>query len=168
MIGRMIVAACMLGLLAAPRHAEAALQAQPAEQPAASRVVQETLIDRQTRELSSKLRCVVCQGLSLQDSPSQLAQEMRGIVREKLEEGMTPDEVKEYFVARYGEWVLLAPEPKGFNLVVYVLPIAMLFGGAGFVFFTARNWTRPDDERDEVEQEEQEEQEEQLQDTRTH
>jgi cytochrome c-type biogenesis protein CcmH/NrfF len=162
---RMVVAACMLVLLVAPRGAEAAVQAQPAEQPAASRVVQETLIDRQTRELSSKLRCVVCQGLSLQDSPSQLAQEMRGIVREKLEEGMTPDEVKEYFVARYGEWVLLAPEPKGFNLVVYVLPIAMLFGGAGFVFFTARNWTRQDDEGDEVEQEEQEDQ---LQDTRTH
>jgi cytochrome c-type biogenesis protein CcmH/NrfF len=165
MIRRLVVAACMLVVLVSPRPVEAALQARTAEQPAASRVVQETLIDRQTREISSKLRCVVCQGLSLQDSPSQLAQEMRGIVREKLEEGMTPDEVQEYFVARYGEWVLLAPEPKGFNLVVYVLPLAMLFGGAGFVFFTARNWTRPEDEGDEVEQEEQEEQ---LQDTRTH
>jgi cytochrome c-type biogenesis protein CcmH/NrfF len=165
MIRSMAVAACMLVLLVVPRQAEAAVQAPTAGQPAANRVVQETLIDRQTREISSKLRCVVCQGLSLQDSPSQLAQEMRGIVREKLEEGMTPDEVKEYFVARYGEWVLLAPEPKGFNLVVYVLPLAMLFGGAGFVFFTARNWTRPADEGGEVEQEEQEEQ---LQDTRTH
>jgi cytochrome c-type biogenesis protein CcmH/NrfF len=164
MIRRMVVAACVLGLLVAPGQAGAALQAGTAEQPAANRVVQETIIDRQTREISSKLRCVVCQGLSLQDSPSQLAQEMRGIVREKLEEGMTPDEVKEYFVARYGEWVLLAPEPKGFNLVVYVLPLAMLFGGAGFVFFTARNWTRQADEGDEVEEEEQEEQ---LQDTRT-
>jgi cytochrome c-type biogenesis protein CcmH/NrfF len=164
MITRMVGAVCMLLLLVAPRHAEAALQVQTAEQPGAGRVVQETLIDRQTRELSSKLRCVVCQGLSLQDSPSQLAQEMRGIVREKLEEGMTPDEVKEYFVARYGEWVLLAPEPKGFNLVVYVLPIAMLFGGAGFVFFTARKWIRPVEQGDEVGHEE----EEQLQDTRTH
>jgi hypothetical protein len=74
-------------------------------------VREETLIDRQTREISSKLRCVVCQGLSLQDSPSQLAQEMRAIVREKLEEGMTPDEVKAYFVEKYGEWVLLQPDP---------------------------------------------------------
>jgi cytochrome c-type biogenesis protein CcmH/NrfF len=106
------------------------------------RYVEESVIDRQTREISSKLRCVVCQGLSLQDSPSQLAQEMRAIVREKLEEGMTPDEVKAYFVERYGEWVLLQPEPTGFNLIVYILPVAILFGGAGFVYFKARSWTR--------------------------
>lgn len=113
-----------------------------AESQARGRVVEETLIDRQTREVSSQLRCVVCQGLSLQDSPSQLAQEMRAIVREKLEEGMTPAEVKEFFLDRYGEWVLLAPEPKGFNLVVYVMPVMMLFGGGAFVFFKARSWTR--------------------------
>jgi cytochrome c-type biogenesis protein CcmH len=113
----------------------------PATAPAAG-VVEETLIDRQTREVSSQLRCVVCQGLSLQDSPSTLAQDMRAIVREKLEEGMTPAEVKAWFVENYGEWVLLEPEPRGFNLLVYVLPIAMLFGGAGFVFFKARSWTR--------------------------
>jgi cytochrome c-type biogenesis protein CcmH len=120
--------------------------AQPASQSGGSgRVIEETLIDRQTRELSSQLRCVVCQGLSLQDSPSQLAQEMRAIVREKLEEGMTQAEVKAYFVERYGEWVLLEPEPKGFNLLVYILPVALLVGGAGFVFMTARSWTRPTD-----------------------
>jgi cytochrome c-type biogenesis protein CcmH/NrfF len=110
--------------------------------PAQGRVVEESLIDRQTREISAQLRCVVCQGLSLQDSPSQLAQEMRDIVREKLEEGMTPLEVKAWFVEKYGEWVLLEPEPRGFNLVVYVMPIAMLLGGAGFVFFKARSWTQ--------------------------
>jgi cytochrome c-type biogenesis protein CcmH len=109
---------------------------------ATGRVVNETEIDRQTRELSSQLRCVVCQGLSLQDSPSQLAQEMRAIVREKLEEGMTQAEVKAYFVERYGEWVLLEPEPRGFNLLVYILPVAMLFAGAAFVFIKARHWTR--------------------------
>jgi cytochrome c-type biogenesis protein CcmH len=115
---------------------------QPQAAPGGGRVVQETLIDRQTREISSQLRCVVCQGLSLQDSPSQLAQEMRAIVREKLEEGMTPAEVRAYFVERYGEWVLLEPEPKGFNLLVYFLPIAMLVGGAGFIFLKARSWTQ--------------------------
>jgi cytochrome c-type biogenesis protein CcmH len=119
-------------------------QPEPAERvlPAVGRYVEETEIDRLTREVSAQLRCVVCQGLSLQDSPSQLAQEMRAIVREKLAEGMTPAEVKTFFVERYGEWVLLEPEPRGFNLLVYILPVAMLFGGAGFVFFRARSWTR--------------------------
>ncbi|HSJ05834.1 MAG TPA: cytochrome c-type biogenesis protein [Longimicrobiales bacterium] len=140
----------VVALLYAPAQGAtpAAGQAPTAEavSPNQGRYVEETLLDRQTREVSSKLRCVVCQGLSLQDSPSQLAQEMRAIVREKLEEGMTPDEVKAYFVEKYGEWVLLQPDPRGFNLLVYIMPVAILFGGAGFVFFKARSWTRrPDD-----------------------
>jgi cytochrome c-type biogenesis protein CcmH len=140
MMRKLLITTVAVAALALPATG-AALQA-PA--PAGSdRVVRETLIDRQTRELSSQLRCVVCQGVSLQDSPSQLAQEMRAIVREKLEEGMTPAEVRAYFVERYGEWVLLEPDPKGFNLLVYVLPLVLLVGGAGFVFMTARSWTRP-------------------------
>jgi cytochrome c-type biogenesis protein CcmH/NrfF len=143
-------------LLVASTAGTAAAQAQPAPAATQSRVIEETVIERQTREISSQLRCVVCQGLSLQDSPSQLAQEMRAIVREKLEEGMTPGEVKAYFVASYGEWVLMQPEPKGFNLVVYIMPVLMLFGGAGFIFFQARKWTRqaPAAEGEDVDQEE--------------
>jgi cytochrome c-type biogenesis protein CcmH/NrfF len=130
----------------AAARAESALQAR-------GRLVEESVIDRQTREISSQLRCVVCQGLSLQDSPSQLAQEMRAIVREKLEEGMTPDEVKAFFTDRYGEWVMLKPEPKGFNLFVYVMPVLMFVGGAGFVLFNVRKWTaaKPDVAEDEEE-----------------
>jgi cytochrome c-type biogenesis protein CcmH/NrfF len=139
----------------APAPAPAGAVAQlPGLTPAQGRVVEETLIDRQTREISAQLRCVVCQGLSLQDSPSQLAQEMRSIVREKLEEGMEPAEVKAWFVEKYGEWVLLEPDPRGFNLVVYILPIAMFFGGAGFVFLKARSWTRQGEDGVALEEEE--------------
>jgi cytochrome c-type biogenesis protein CcmH len=134
--------ALLVGLLALPAQSSAQDMTLQGVSPAQGRVVDETLIERQTREISAQLRCVVCQGLSLQDSPSQLAQEMRGIVREKLEEGMTPPEVKAWFVEKYGEWVLLEPEPRGFNLVVYIMPLAMLLGGAGFVFFKARSWTQ--------------------------
>ncbi|HSJ24283.1 MAG TPA: cytochrome c-type biogenesis protein [Longimicrobiales bacterium] len=144
MTGRMARVLAVIAAVLAPAFGPAAAHAEAGIQ-ARGRVVEETLIDRQTREISSQLRCVVCQGLSLQDSPSQLAQEMRAIVREKLEEGMTPAEVKAYFLDRYGEWVLLAPEPKGFNLLVYVMPVLMLVGGAGFVFFKARSWTKPQD-----------------------
>lgn len=100
-------------------------------------------LERQVREVSSQLRCVVCQGLSIQDSPSTLAQEMRGVVREQLAAGRSPDEVKEYFVDRYGEWVLLRPAPHGLNLLVYILPVAVILGGGAYVYFKARSWTRP-------------------------
>jgi cytochrome c-type biogenesis protein CcmH len=140
-MSRKLLLACVVALTLLATGAATPLAAlqQPA---AAGRVLEETELERQTREISSQLRCVVCQGLSLQDSPSQLAQEMRAIVREKLQEGMTPAEVKAYFVASYGEWVLMQPEPKGFNLLVYIMPVAMLVGGAGFIFFQARKWTR--------------------------
>jgi cytochrome c-type biogenesis protein CcmH len=104
--------------------------------------VQETWLDVQTRQVASELRCVVCQGLSIQDSPASLAKEMRAVVREQLAAGRTPQQVKEYFVQKYGEMVLLQPDPAGFNLLVYVLPVVMLLAGGVFVFVKARQWTR--------------------------
>jgi cytochrome c-type biogenesis protein CcmH len=102
----------------------------------------ETWLDVQTREVAAQLRCVVCQGLSIQDSPASLAKEMRAVVREQLAAGRTPAQVKEYFVQKYGEMVLLQPEPSGFNLIVYVLPFAMLVFGAVFVYMKAKQWTQ--------------------------
>lgn len=104
-------------------------------------VIRETELDRMTKEVAAQLRCVVCQGLSIQDSPSSLAQEMRALVREQLELGKSPDEVKDYFVEKYGEWVLLRPKARGFNLLVYVMPVLILLGGGAFVFSKVRKWT---------------------------
>jgi cytochrome c-type biogenesis protein CcmH len=125
-----------LGLLGA------SLQDAPAQgAPAAAAAVDEERLEAQTKLVASQLRCVVCQGLSIQDSPSTLAQEMRALVKDKLAAGMTPAEVKLYFVDRYGEFVLLEPDPTGFNLVVYILPVVILVGGAAFVWMKARQWT---------------------------
>lgn len=110
----------------------------------------DSALEAQTRAVAAQLRCVVCQGLSIQDSPSSLAQEMRALVRDQLAAGKTPEEVKAYFVEKYGEFVLLEPEPTGFNLLVYILPLAVLFGGAVFVFLKAKQWTQRSAERDEV------------------
>jgi cytochrome c-type biogenesis protein CcmH len=104
--------------------------------------VAETQLDRDVRALAAELRCPVCQGLSLQDSPSELSQEMKDVIRTQLAEGRTKDEVKAYFVSKYGEWILMEPKPQGFNLAVYVLPVVGLVAGAIFVFLTARRWVR--------------------------
>lgn len=110
----------------------APLGAQPASP--APVVAVDTALDRRTTEVASGLRCPVCQGLSISDSPSELAQEMKGLVREQLASGKTPDEVRQYFIDKYGEWVLLAPKPQGFNLLVYVLPLLLVIGGGWFVW----------------------------------
>lgn len=97
------------------------------------------------RELASELRCPVCQGESIQDSPAALAQEMKAIVREQLAAGRTPDEVKAYFVEKYGEWILLRPKAQGWNVMVYLLPLVALLGGAVVVARATRRWSTTSD-----------------------
>jgi cytochrome c-type biogenesis protein CcmH len=98
--------------------------------------------DAAAHEIASELRCVVCQNLSVADSPSEMAAQMRAIVRERLAAGDSPEQVREYFVARYGEWILLAPRRRGFNLLVWGFPIAAVAVGLVAVALLLRRWTR--------------------------
>jgi cytochrome c-type biogenesis protein CcmH len=97
-------------------------------------------LDDQVREIALGLRCVVCQNLSVADSPSDLAKEMRNLIRDLVQQGKTPQEIRDYFVSRYGEFVLLAPPAHGFSLLVWVLPFLALALGAGGVYLVARRW----------------------------
>ena len=98
-------------------------------------------IDEQTRAIAQELRCVVCQNLSVADSPSEMAQQMRGIIREQLAAGKTPEQIKEFFVSKYGEWVLLAPTTRGFSLLVWVLPFVVLIAGVALGLWFIRRWS---------------------------
>ena len=102
----------------------------------------DSALDARTRDVASGLRCPVCQGQSLQDSDAPLAGEMRDLIREKLRAGESPAVVRSYFVSKYGQWILLRPEPQGFVLTVYVLPILGVLAGAVFIFLAARRWLR--------------------------
>ncbi|HJR66594.1 MAG TPA: cytochrome c-type biogenesis protein [Gemmatimonadaceae bacterium] len=105
----------------------------------------DSTLEARVRELASELRCPVCQGESIQDSPAALAQEMKAIVREQLAAGRTPDEVKAYFVEKYGEWILLRPKAQGWNVMVYLLPLVALLGGAVVVARATRRWSTTSD-----------------------
>ncbi|MPZ75287.1 MAG: tetratricopeptide repeat protein [Deltaproteobacteria bacterium] len=98
-------------------------------------------LDEQTRALAAELRCVVCQNLSVADSPSEMAQQMRASVREQLQAGKSPQEVKDYFVSKYGEWVLLAPTDAGFNRLLWWLPITVLILGIITALWFVHRWT---------------------------
>jgi cytochrome c-type biogenesis protein CcmH len=101
-----------------------------------------TVTEDQVREVAANLRCVVCQSLSVADSPSETANQMRAIVRERLAAGETPEQVTAYFVEKYGTWILLAPPRHGFNLLVWVVPFAGLALGLILVGVAIRRWTR--------------------------
>jgi len=99
-------------------------------------------VEEDVRQISAELRCPVCQGLSVADSPSRMADQMRDLIRERLEAGESPEAVKSYFVERYGEWILLAPKREGFNLLVWILPFVGLVGGAAGLYGVLRRWKK--------------------------
>lgn len=101
-----------------------------------------TVTEDQVREVAANLRCVVCQSLSVADSPSETANQMRAIVRERLVAGETPEQVTAYFVEKYGTWILLAPPRHGFNLLVWVVPFAGLALGLVLAGLAMRRWSR--------------------------
>ncbi len=106
-----------------------------------ARAADQQAIDDRARDIASELRCVVCQNLSVADSPSDLAKEMRDLVREMVVQGKSQEEIQAYFVSRYGEYVLLSPPKRGFNLLVWGLPFLAIVIGAGAVFVVARRWS---------------------------
>ncbi len=109
--------------------------------PLGAQSVADSILEARTTAVAAELRCPVCQGLSIQDSPSELSQEMRGMVRDQLRAGKTPAEVKAFFVSKYGEWILLTPTARGFNLLLYILPFVLLLAGAVVIIVVVRRWT---------------------------
>ena len=102
-----------------------------------------TKLDEQTvHDVATQLRCVVCQSLSVADSPSETANQMRAIVRERLAAGDSPEQVLAYFVEKYGDWILLSPPKSGFTLLVWVLPFVGLGIGLVLVAVTVSRWSR--------------------------
>lgn len=90
------------------------------------------------RELSAELRCVMCQNQSLADSNAQIAADLRAQVLELMREGKTDREIKDYLVARYGEFVLYNPPVKPATWLLWFGPALIVLGGAAAVVVVVR------------------------------
>ena len=96
------------------------------------------LLERRAMEISAELRCPVCQGLAIGDSPSLMASNMKEQVRELLARGYTEPQILSYFEKSYGQFVLLKPKFQGVNALVWVLPILVLAIGIVLVVSKAK------------------------------
>ncbi|PKR88949.1 cytochrome C biogenesis protein CcmH [Pleomorphomonas diazotrophica] len=96
--------------------------------------------EERARAISEELRCLVCQNQSIDASDAQLAKDLRIIVRERIAAGDSDNEVRDFLVARYGEFVLLRPRAHGIGLLLWALPPALLLiAGTGlFIAFRRR------------------------------
>ena len=122
-----------IALLIALATAGTALAVQPDE------VLKDTALELRARNLSSELRCMVCQNQSIDDSEAPLARDLRVLVRERLTKGDSDQQVLDFLVARYGEFVLLRPRLEWHTLLLWGLPPAALIAGAiGLVLMARR------------------------------
>lgn len=92
--------------------------------------------------IASGLYCPVCVGVPLNVCETTACEQWRNLIIQKIQNGESDEQIRQYFIDQYGDRVLGAPPPEGFNLGAYVLPLAILIGGAAVLFFTMRGWLR--------------------------
>jgi cytochrome c-type biogenesis protein CcmH len=95
-------------------------------------------LEQRARALSQELRCMVCQNQSIDDSEAPLAKDLRVLVRERLTAGDSDNQVIDFLVARYGEFVLLKPRVTAHTLLLWLAPFAVLLVGAIAFFLAGR------------------------------
>ncbi|HXZ25201.1 MAG TPA: cytochrome c-type biogenesis protein [Nitrospiria bacterium] len=115
----------------------------PAFAPIEARAAQvdETALDDQVREIAKTLRCAICQTENIWESQSVLAAQMRSIIRERLKAGETPDQIKAYFLSRYGDYILMKPRVRGWNWVIWAGPFVLLLIGGIVLTRTLSRWS---------------------------
>ncbi len=112
--------ALILALLAAP-----VLAVEPSE------ILDDPLLEQRAREISQGLRCPVCQNESIDESSAPISSQLRVLLRERLVAGDSDQEAVDYLVARFGEFILLQPDAKGANLILWLAAPAMLLAALG-------------------------------------
>ena len=110
----------------------------PAQAVQPDEVLNDAALETRARNLSRELRCMVCQNQSIDDSEAPLARDLRLIVRERLTKGDSDQQVLDFLVARYGEFVLLKPPFEKHTLVLWGLPPLVLVGGLLWLWTRAR------------------------------
>ena len=128
-MARRLVAPVLLVLAVS---AGAALAVEPDE------VLKDPALETRARALSQELRCLVCQNQSIDDSDAQLARDLRILLRERLKAGDSDQQVLDFLVARYGEFVLLRPRLRPHTILLWLTPLMLLAGTAILILRRAR------------------------------
>jgi cytochrome c-type biogenesis protein CcmH len=99
-------------------------------------------LETRARALQKQLRCLVCQGESLDESNAPLAADLRRLIREHIKAGETDDQIKAFLVQRYGDFILMNPPLRSDTALLWFGPVLLLLLGGGAVFLTVRRARR--------------------------
>ena len=115
-------------------------------------LLKDPALEARARAISAELRCLVCQNQSIDDSDAPLARDLRTLVREQLSQGKSDQEIMDFVVARYGEFVLLKPRLTTSTLLLWATPFAvLLIAGAALILRRRRVETAPESPLSEAE-----------------
>jgi cytochrome c-type biogenesis protein CcmH len=90
--------------------------------------------EQRIQSIAAELRCPVCQNLSVADSPSELARQMRAEIGRRLRLGQSEEQIDGFFIAKYGRWILLTPDAGGIGLFAWLAPALAVAAGAGLAW----------------------------------
>ena len=95
-------------------------------------------VNSELNEIYKNLRCLICQGQSIADSNSDFASTMKLVVQDQIKEGRTKDEIYNFLISKYGEWIVYQPSLNKKNLLLWFLPYLILALGGLLIFFITR------------------------------
>lgn len=102
--------------------------------------------DDEVNEIAEDLYCPVCENIPLDTCGTEACEQWRGVIRDKLSEGWTEEQIKNYFVAQYGDRVLAEPPRRGFNWLIYVVPPAVFAAGVYLLYQGFLSWRKLEEE----------------------
>lgn len=115
-------------------------------------ILADPALEARAREISRDIRCPVCQGESIDDSSAPISRDLRIIIRERIMAGDSDDEVVDYIVARYGEFVLFNPRPEGSNLILWLAGPALFVAAIAIAVAAQRRRLVPEVKLSEAEE----------------
>ena len=97
--------------------------------------------ERQAQALMETIRCLVCQGQSIADSDAEMAGDMRAMIRQRIQAGERPEQIRAWLISRYGDWVSYKPELEPITMLLWAAPVLLLVAG-GWLARKRLRWRR--------------------------
>ena len=101
-------------------------------------IISNPIYENRARDLSKGIRCLVCQNQSIDDSDSDLAKDLRRIIRKKIIEGETDNEITQYLVDKYGNFILMKPPLYQDTYILWISPLLLILVGITIIYFTLK------------------------------
>ena len=101
-------------------------------------IISNTIYENRARDLSKGIRCLVCQNQSIDDSDSDLAKDLRRIIRKKIIQGETDNEITQFLVDKYGNFILMKPPLYQDTYILWISPLLLMLVGITIMYFTLK------------------------------